>query len=855
MKDISSWALNVATQRGACYADARIADDRSRALSTKNGKVGGALDSESFGIGVRVIADGAWGFAASDDLSRDGVEATAARAVDIAKASSRVKLRDIQLAPEKPVIAEWTTPFQIDPFSISVEQNIDLLLKIDAELRSVAGVTLAETNMNFRREEQWFVSSEDTNVHQTKYTTGVGYAAYAFAGSEIQKRSYPTSFGGQWQNKGYELIGELNLLENARRVGEEAVALLKAEQCPEGAFNVILEGSQLALQIHESVGHPIELDRVLGMEANFAGTSFLTFDKLRTLRYGSDLVNIVADARQEHGPGLGTFAFDEEGVPAQCTPIITNGLFTGYLSSRETAHTIGMNRSGGTLRAEGWNRLPIIRMTNIRANACSTTVSNGLVPTAITAVLSFNGGQTIVVNQTGAQTLAFVQQGLITGSTNATLVQCNNLNVGAGGIGGNFTGGTKAGIPVFAVTLTEGYAASFKRKTAAFLPSTITDVNDANNTSPLPQNVPGFNYNSESGFEPPDPGGPTLGNATQGDRFLLVFNNVNTGVNLWVPQYVALVVAATGLPGSPLPTNGGVVGTAAGAYPGWAGGWLELVGNSSDLNGNITSVAPIATASFGGALTTFFTSNPFKGPGASGPFANAVQLSGSGSTLTAVYEVVNADPSAIEAASIPIGVSYVANTPNNLPAPGQSTVTASFAPLSTVQTATATDPIPRWCNKSAATNSFKIQVCTCDLLFPFVTNASGFDTGIAIANTSLDVYGTAPQNGTVTLNFFGSLPGTPAPAPITAQTSSTINAGTELVFTLSGGNGGQNIQPEVGFQGYIIAVAQFQWCHGFAFISDLGAQKLAEGYLAIQLDFYAGSGLNRTGIVGEVQGH
>ena len=254
---------------------------------------------------------------------------------------------------------------KIDPFTISVEQNIDLLLKIDAELRSVAGVTLAETSMNFHREEQWFVSSEGSNIHQTKYTAGAGYAAYAFAGNEIQKRSYPSSFGGQWQNKGYELIEELKLLENARRIGEETVALLKADRCPEGVFDIILESSQLGLQIHESVGHPIELDRVLGMEANFAGTSFFTLDKLRTLRYGSDLVNIVADARQEHGPGLGTFAFDDEGVPAQCTPIITNGLFTGYLSSRETAHTIGADRSGGTLRAEGWNRLPIIRMTNI----------------------------------------------------------------------------------------------------------------------------------------------------------------------------------------------------------------------------------------------------------------------------------------------------------------------------------------------------------------------------------------------------------------------------------------------------------------------------------------------------------
>jgi TldD protein len=365
MQDIASWALNVVAVRGASYADARIVDDRSRALATKNGKVSSASDSESRGIGVRVVAQGAWGFAASDDLSRAAVEATAARAVEIAKASARVKQRDIQLAPEKPLTAEWTTPLEIDPFTTSVEQNIDLLLQIDAELRSVAGVTLAETNMNFHREEQWFVSSEGANIDQTKYTTGVGYAAYAFAGREIQKRSYPNSYGGQWQNKGYELVEELKLIENARRVGEEAVALLKADQCPEGVFTIILDGSQLGLQIHESVGHPIELDRVLGMEANFAGTSFLTLDKLRKLRYGSDLVTIVADARPEHGPGLGTFAFDDEGVPAQCTPIITNGLFTGYLNSRETAHTIGANRSGGTLRAEGWNRLPIIRMTNV----------------------------------------------------------------------------------------------------------------------------------------------------------------------------------------------------------------------------------------------------------------------------------------------------------------------------------------------------------------------------------------------------------------------------------------------------------------------------------------------------------
>jgi len=365
MKTTARLALDAASVRGVTYADARVVSICNRSLTTKNGRVGHASESESLGIGVRVIAGGAWGFAASADLSRAAVEGAAARAIEIARASARVKLEDVRLAPEPVAVAEWATPYKIDPFTTSVEQNLDLLLKVDSEMRAVAGITLAETGMNFQREESWFLSSEGSDIHQTKYSTGAGYTAYAFAGSEIQKRSYPNSFGGQWQNRGYEQIEEMKLVENARRVAEEAVALHRADQCPEGASTIILDGSQLGLQIHESIGHPIELDRVLGMEANFAGTSFLTIEKLGNLRYGSELVNVVADARQEHGPGLGTFAYDDEGVAAQSTPIIANGRFTGYLSSRETAHTIGAARSGGTLRAEGWNRLPMIRMTNV----------------------------------------------------------------------------------------------------------------------------------------------------------------------------------------------------------------------------------------------------------------------------------------------------------------------------------------------------------------------------------------------------------------------------------------------------------------------------------------------------------
>src|SRR5215471_11448759 len=276
MKQISGWALDTARQRGAQYADARIVNDRSRSLATKNGKVGHAGSTESLGIGVRVLLNDSWGFASTDDLGRESVERTAAQAVEIAKASARVKEHPVRLAAEPALKIEWASPCRIDPFTTSIEQNLDLLMKVDAELLSVQGVTLAESSMHFGRYEQWFYSTEGSEIHQTRNITGAGYAAYSFQGNEIQKRSYPNSFGGQYQNKGYELIEELRLVENARRIGEQAVALHQAAQCPEGKATIILDSSQLGLQIHESVGHPIELDRVLGMEANFAGTSFLT---------------------------------------------------------------------------------------------------------------------------------------------------------------------------------------------------------------------------------------------------------------------------------------------------------------------------------------------------------------------------------------------------------------------------------------------------------------------------------------------------------------------------------------------------------------------------------------------------
>ncbi|MBC7925308.1 MAG: TldD/PmbA family protein [Bryobacteraceae bacterium] len=365
MRDLAERVLDAVTRRGVSYADVRLEETRDRQVSTRNGRPGQIASWDSLGVGVRVVADGCWGFAATDDLSARGVDRAASLAVEIAKSGAIARKHVVELVPEAAHVDEWTSPCRIDPFKVEVGDNLALLLKIDGELRRVQGITLAEASLVCSRKTQYFASSLGSRLTQTRTTTGAGFAAHSYKGEELQKRSYPNSFGGQYQLKGYELIDELNLPAHAARIAEEAVALHSADSCPEGEHNLILDGSQLGLQIHESIGHPIELDRVLGSEANYAGMSFLTLDQLNQLRYGSEIVNVVCDARVEHGPGLGTFAYDDEGVPAQGTDIIRNGKFTGYMTSRETAATVGDARSNGTMRAESWNRLPLIRMTNV----------------------------------------------------------------------------------------------------------------------------------------------------------------------------------------------------------------------------------------------------------------------------------------------------------------------------------------------------------------------------------------------------------------------------------------------------------------------------------------------------------
>lgn len=363
LKELAQLALDTATQQGAIYADIRIIHTGYETIKTRNGRIGSIDKSEDLGFGVRVIANGAWGFGCSAEVNKEEMERVSVQAVQVAKASATLKGGDVKLAPVGKYVDAWKTPHIEDPFKIPLERKLGLLFEIDEILRRVKGVMVAETQMSFKNEHQVFASTEGSCIEQDLMRSGVGYSATAVAEGDMQKRSYPTSFDGQYESKGYELIEGLPLVENAQRVAEEAVALLSAPQCPAGEKDLILGGDQLALQIHESCGHPVELDRVLGTEANYAGTSFLTIDKLGKLRYGSPMVNLVADSTSPGG--LGTFGYDDEGVPAQRWDIVKDGIFVGCLTSRETAHLIGQDRSKGTMRANGWNRIPLIRMSNL----------------------------------------------------------------------------------------------------------------------------------------------------------------------------------------------------------------------------------------------------------------------------------------------------------------------------------------------------------------------------------------------------------------------------------------------------------------------------------------------------------
>ena len=362
MRDLTEKALERVRDLGATYGDMRIVRRASESVEVKNGKVEALTSETDEGFGIRVIADGSWGFASSLLIEPDEVERVAELAFRIARASAQVEHESVRLAPVEPAEGRFEFEIEKDPFEVPVEEKIELLLDADRIMRETPEIKVAESSMKFWRTESVFASTEGSYIEQTKTESGAGIEATAVAEGEVQKRSYPAASGGDFATAGYEFVEAWDLVGNADRIAKEAAALLTAPGCPSDTRTLILEGSMLALQVHESCGHAIELDRVFGSEASYAGTSFLTPDKLGDFRYGSDIVSITADATSPGG--LGSFFFDDEGVPAQRVDIIKDGVFVGYLTSRETAEKMGWP-SGGAMRADGWNRIPLIRMTNI----------------------------------------------------------------------------------------------------------------------------------------------------------------------------------------------------------------------------------------------------------------------------------------------------------------------------------------------------------------------------------------------------------------------------------------------------------------------------------------------------------
>jgi TldD protein len=361
MLELATAAVEAALAAGARYADARVMVIRHESMEARNRVVESLAQTENAGIGVRALIGSSWGFQATPTFSGTAARAAGEGATAVARASARVPGRPLELAPSPVVEADWSSTWQVHPLDdVSLAEKGDLLVAATGAAND-AGVPLAQANYQVWDTEKWFASSEGSRISQRLVECGAVVDATAIGDGETQRRSYP-GVRGQYGTQGWELVRELDLVTNAATMADQAVALLQAPQCPEGTTTVILDSDQVALQIHESVGHAVELDRILGWEAAFAGTSWLDPARLGSLRFGSEHMRITADATL---PGaMGSFGYDDEGVPAQAVEIVRDGRWVGVLSGRDSAPLVGL-ASGGMVRADGPARLPMVRMTNV----------------------------------------------------------------------------------------------------------------------------------------------------------------------------------------------------------------------------------------------------------------------------------------------------------------------------------------------------------------------------------------------------------------------------------------------------------------------------------------------------------
>jgi TldD protein len=366
---LAATALETARSQGASYADIRINRYRNQSISFRaqasRGERGpvevpGVADSESFGFGIRVLAEGTWGFASSYDVSNDAIARATARAVEIARANAPLRRQPVQLAPTPAYKDSYRTAIAVDPFSVPIAQKLDLLRAVAIETLAVKGVFSVTAFIRQRSEDRLFASSEGSLIHQVIYQVGPEFTAQAVdAGRKLKSRTYrPNAVCA-----GYEAVSRAKLVENASRVGAQAVEHLKAPSVSPGVKDLILLPTHLGLTIHESIGHSTELDRALGYEANYAGTSFLTPDKLGKFRVGSEIVNVFGDRTRPES--LSTCGYDDDGVKTRQFPIIKDGIFVGFQTIRDQAHLIGQTESMACCYADSYDSIPFQRMPNV----------------------------------------------------------------------------------------------------------------------------------------------------------------------------------------------------------------------------------------------------------------------------------------------------------------------------------------------------------------------------------------------------------------------------------------------------------------------------------------------------------
>jgi TldD protein len=417
IKALSDLALQAARDAGASYADIRIADYRTQALRTREARVVSATDDASRGFGVRVIAQGTWGFAASSQLNEAEVVRTAQKAVATAKSNSPLQREPVQLAPGQRHSAIWHTPVRRDPFGVSLEEKVEKLLSINALAMKQPGISFVDSSMTFVREHKFFASSEGSAIEQTLVRVSPRFSVTSVdqkKGNFETRNSYSDP-----RAQGYEYVEDFRWDDEVREAASDALAKHGAPSVQAGKHDLILHPTHLWLTIHESIGHSTELDRALGMEANFAGTSFLTPDKLGKYQLGSDIVNVAAE---KTAPGsLATSGYDDDGEKTIEWPIIERGRFVNYQMTRDQAHWVGQARGHACSYAQSWKDVPFQRMPNVNLLPGKAPLSLAALIGSTDAGILIKGNGSFSIDhqrynfQFGGQTCWQIKGGRITG--------------------------------------------------------------------------------------------------------------------------------------------------------------------------------------------------------------------------------------------------------------------------------------------------------------------------------------------------------------------------------------------------------------------------------------------------------